>query len=48
MANKNKKDVTTYDDGKGGKWVKDNNSNTRVHIDKKGNANIFDDKKHKK
>jgi hypothetical protein len=40
--------VKVYDDGKGGKWVKDKASDTRVHIDKNGSANVFDSKKHKK
>ncbi len=45
---KDKKSVKIYPDGKGGKWVKDNDSDTRVHIDKNGKANVFDSKKHKK
>lgn len=40
--------VKVYDDGKGGKWVKDTSSDTRIHIDDKGHANVFDSKKQKK
>ena len=47
MANENN-GVKVYDDGKGGQWVKDTDSDTRIHLDKNGNANIFDSKKQKK
>jgi hypothetical protein len=47
MANENN-GVKVYDDGKGGQWIKHTDSDTRVHIDKNGKANVFDSKKQKK
>lgn len=47
MAKKNN-GVKVYDDGKGGQWVKHTGSDTRIHITKKGKADVFDSKKKEK
>lgn len=48
MAMKKNKGVKEYSDGKGGKWIRDYDSDNHIHIDDKGNANVFDHKKKKK
>lgn len=46
---KKKKNTGTkeYSDGKGGKWIRDFDSDNHIHIDKKGKATVFDQNKKK-